>query len=294
MDDNHIPTLKESQNEWAQRLMKVILTHILDGIQGMFAEGKEICDKADEPEKYLMTFQNILSRVPKWNNEIVLKETARIVERSGCGYLEDLITCVHISHLKILSSIRTGKTPKKIEINIPKLPEFIHSVYINSSRELYSNVYLFDPKSASLIVQKNKEKIKEIVKVAILDTIRDNIPIENLLRAYLDESTDLILENSSTKQKNKEKEKDKERELRFSETNMAVDEDNVESVYVPPVRTPEVDVDEDPPMKIFDDLPVSIEVEDLAPAASPVEQVEIMIPPLPVKEDLVLEFEELK
>jgi len=268
MDDNHIPTLKESQSEWSQRLMKVILSHILEGVYGMYNEGKDICDKADEPEKYLMTFQNILSRVPKWNNEIVLKETARIVERSGCGYLEDLITCVHISHLKILSSIRTGKTPKKIEINIPKLPDFIHSVYINTSRQLYTNVYLFDPKISSLTVQKNKEKVKEMTRQCILDTIRDNIPIENLLRAYLDESTDLLQEQGKSVKKEKEK------ELRFSETNMAVNEDNVESVYEPPVR------EEEPPMKILDDADIKIDVEELVP--------------VPVKEEIVLEFEELK
>jgi len=289
MDDNHIPTLKESQNEWSQRLMKVILPHIIDGIHGMFTEGKEICDKAVEHEKYLMTFQNILSRVPKWNNEIVLKETARIVEKSGCGYLEDLITCVHISHLKILSSIRTGKTPKKIEINIPKLSDFIHCVYINSSRELYSNVYLFDPKATSLIVQKNKEKVKEIVRLAILDTIRDNIPIENLLRAYLDESTDLLQEHvkESRKEREKEKEKEKEKELRFSETNMAMSEDNVESVYVPPVRTHDLDMDE--PMKILD-IPVKIDIEDLVPVVPVVP----VVPIVPIKDDIVLEFEELK
>lgn len=280
MDDNHIPTLKESQNEWSQRLMKVILPHVLEGVYGMYTEGKDICDKADEPEKYLMTFQNILSRVPKWNNEIVVKETARIVERSGCGYLEDLITCVHISHLKILSSIRTGKTPKKIEINIPKLADFIHSVYINTSRQLYSNVYLFDPKVSSLTVQKNKEKVKEMTRQCVLDTIRDNIPIENLLRAYLDESTDLLQEHKSKK--------DIEKELRFSETAMAVNEDNVESVYEPPVRpeTPELD-EEDAPMKIMDDMDIKIDVEDLSLPA--VEEVVI-----PVPDTLSLEFEELK
>jgi hypothetical protein len=278
MDDNHIPTLKESQNEWSQRLMKVILPHVLEGVYGMYTEGKEICDKADEPEKYLMTFQNILSRVPKWNNEIVLKETSRIVERSGCGYLEDLITCVHISHLKILSSIRTGKTPKKIEINIPKLPDFIHSVYINTSRQLYSNVYLFDPKISSLTIQKNKEKVKEMTRQCILDTIRDNIPIENLLRAYLDESTDLLQEHKSKKEK--------EKELRFSETAMAVNEDNVESVYEPPARPEEFSEEEDAPMKILEDANVNIDVEDLSPS---VEEVVISVP-----DALSVDFEELK
>ena len=38
-----------------------------------------------------MTFQNFLSRVPKWNENIVTEETKRIVEASNCPYLEDLL-----------------------------------------------------------------------------------------------------------------------------------------------------------------------------------------------------------
>ena len=44
----------------------------------------------DEPEKYLMTFQNFLSRIPKWNNAIIDKEVERILATSTCNYLEDL------------------------------------------------------------------------------------------------------------------------------------------------------------------------------------------------------------
>jgi len=249
MDDNNIATLKESQNEWATKLLRVILPHILDGVYAMFTESKTICDKTEEQEKYLMTFQNILSRVPKWNNDIVLKETGRIIEQSGCSYLEDLITCVHISHLKILSSIRTGKTQKKIEINIPKLPNFVHSVYISISRELYTHVYLFDPTLPSLLLQKNREKIKEIVKQTIMDTIRDNIPVEQLLRAYLDETSEIIDEPKKAKKEDKS--------LRFSETNMAMSIDNEETVYTPPV--PEAS---ESTMKILEDI-APIQAEDL-------------------------------
>lgn len=280
MDDNNIQTLKESQNEWGFKLLRVILPHIIDGVYAMFTEGKSICDKTEEQEKYLMTFQNILSRVPKWNNEIVVKETKRIEEESGCTYLEDLITCVHIAHLKMLSSIRTGKTQKKIEINIPKLPHFIHSVYINISRELYTNVYLFDPTTTSLIVQKNKEKIKEIIRQSILNTIRDNIPIEQLLRAYLDETTEVMDEPK--------KQKKEDKSLRFSETNMAMSIDNEESVYVSP---------EEPKMTIMEDAGPLV-VEDLTPKPEvpiTIETVEI-IEPVKAKEaepEIVLDILEL-
>jgi hypothetical protein len=281
MDDNNMAMLKESQSEWGLKLLRIILPHITDGIQAMFTEGKSICDATEEQEKYLMTFQNILSRVPKWNNEIVLKETKRIEEESGCTYLEDLITCVHIAHLKMLSSIRTGKSQKKIEINIPKLPNFIHSVYINISREMYSNVYLFDPTLPSLVVQKNKERIKEIIRQTILNTIRDNIPVEQLLKAYLDETTELM-DEPKKKKEDKDKEKEKEKGIRFSETNMAMSVDNEESVYVTP--------QEEPAMKIMDVCLDPLPVEDLTPKQVPVEPelpIELPIEILEVKEEPV-------
>jgi hypothetical protein len=293
MDDNNIQMLKESQSEWGLKLLRVVLPHITDGVYAMFAEGKSICDKTEEQEKYLMTFQNILSRVPKWNNEIVLKETKRIQEESGCTYLEDLITCVHIAHLKMLSSVRTGKTQKKIEINIPKLPVFVHSVYINISRELYTNVYLFDPNLSSLLIQKNKEKVKEIVRQTILNTIRDNIPIEQLLRAYLDETTELMDEPKKSKKEDKS--------LRFSETNMAMSIDNEESVYEPPDN--KVTIMEDCQIKV-DDLTPAPNVTPEPAVKDPVveflqiESLDVKEPPKEPKEpkepEIVLDIEELK
>ena len=193
MDDN-MTTLNEAQYEWARRLVDILQPMIYEGIHVIYNESVDICRKTDEDEKYLMTFQNFLSRVPKWNEEIVQKEVSRIVEKSRCTYLTDLITCVHITHLKILTSIRTGKSQKKIDITIPRLSLFIHKVYINLSRVLYSNVYLFDRDVQPLALQKNKSEVNKLIKNSILDSIRESIPVEQLLRSYLDESSDLVRE----------------------------------------------------------------------------------------------------
>jgi len=226
MDDNHKPTLTESQFEWAWRLVQILQPLVYEGIQSIFQESLDICKKSEEEEKYLMTFQNFLSRIPKWNETMIQAEVDRIVEKSGITYLDDLITCVHIVHLKILTSIRTGKTQKKIDIVIPKLNKFVHKVYINVSRELYSNVYLFETNVQPLVFQKNRASFNKIIKAAILDAVRSSIPVENLLRAYLDESTDLVKEETKVQEpKNevvevraepepvKEKEIEKEKEL---------------------------------------------------------------------------------
>lgn len=194
MDENNITSLTEAQYEWALRLVHILHPLIYEGIHVIYNEAVDLCTKSEEEEKYLMTFQNFLSRIPKWSEEIIQKEVNRIVDKSGCSYLTDLITCVHITHLKILTSIRTGKTQKKIDITIPKLGAFVHKVYINLSRALYSNVYLFDKDTPPLVYQKNKAEFNKMIKTAILDSIRESIPVEQLLRSYLDESSDLVRE----------------------------------------------------------------------------------------------------
>jgi len=138
-----------------------------------------------------MTFQNLLSRIPKWNAIIVEEERKRIMERSGCNYLEDLITCVHIIQLKVLTCIRVGNKQKKIDISIPKLDHFLHRVYIHAARKVYSNVYLFEKKISDLQTQKNNRELEILVQESILTTIRESIPTEAIIRAYLDESMEI-------------------------------------------------------------------------------------------------------
>ncbi len=192
MDDYNVLSLNNSQHEWAIKLLNTITPYIIEGVDSIFDEAYRLCKENNESEKYLMTFQNLLSRIPKWNNAMITAETNRIIEKSKCVYLEDLISCVHISHLKILTSIRVGKTQKKINIDVPNLNDFIHKVYINCGRKLYTVVYLFEKGIEPLICQKYKKEVEEHVRNCILNTVRDSIPVEEILRAYMDESTDLV------------------------------------------------------------------------------------------------------
>jgi hypothetical protein len=188
MDDFVISNLQESRNEWCARLVSIFTPLVIEGIRSIFNEAWKLCQDTDEMNKYLMTFQNLLSRVPKWNSVIIEEERKRIIERSGCNYLEDLITCVHIIQLKVLTSIRVGNKQKKIDISIPKLDAFIHKVYINVARKMYMNVYLFEKSITALQLQKYGREMEVIVQECILTAIRESIPTEEIIRAYMDES----------------------------------------------------------------------------------------------------------
>ena len=190
MDDFVISNLHESRNEWCSRLVSIFSPLVIEGIRSIFNEAWKMCVDTDEVGKYLMTFQNLLSRVHKWNSVIVEDERKRIIERSGCNYLEDLITCVHIIQLKVLTCIRVGNKQKKIDISIPKLDHFIHKVYIHVARKVYTNVYLFEKNITPLQVQKNARELETIVQECILTAIRESIPTEAIIRAYMDESVE--------------------------------------------------------------------------------------------------------
>ena len=191
MDDFVLSNLQESRNEWCSRLVSIFCPLVIEGIKSIFNESWKICSDTGEPSKYLMTFQNFLSRIPKWNSVIVEEERRRIVERSGCNYLEDLITCVHIIQLKVLTCIRVGSKQKKIDISIPKLDHFIHKVYIHAARKIYTNIYLFEKNISPLQMQKNSRELEILVQECILTTIRESIPTEEIIRAYMDEAIEI-------------------------------------------------------------------------------------------------------
>jgi hypothetical protein len=199
MDDFVISNLHEARNEWCSRLVSIFTPLVSEGLRSIFNEAWKLCVETDEASKYLMTFQNLLSRIPKWNSVIVEEERKRIIERSGCNYLEDLITCVHIIQLKVLTSIRVGNKQKKIDIAIPKLDSFIHKVYIHVARKVYSNVYLFEKNIAPLAVQKHMRELEVIIQECILTAIRESIPTEDIIKAYMEEAVEheeeIVIEN---------------------------------------------------------------------------------------------------
>ena len=194
MDDFSVSSLSESKNEWCARLLNILTPTITQGLKSIFDEALKLCQDNKEADKYLMTFQNFLTRVPKWNQTIIDTEKNRIIESSGCTYLEELVTCVHIIQLKALTCVRVGSKQKKIDINVPSISDFIHKIYIHVARKIYTNIYLFERNIAPLLTQKNNREIEITIKECILNAIRDSVPVEHILRAYMDETEEQDVE----------------------------------------------------------------------------------------------------
>tara|TARA_Y100001970_G_C14241847_1_gene865424 strand:- start:495 stop:1703 length:1209 start_codon:yes stop_codon:yes gene_type:complete len=247
MDDYNTDLLAEAKNEYMSRLITILCPLIIEGVKSIFKEAFKLCIENNEKSKYLMTFQNFLSRVIRWNTTIIKEETDRIIKTSGCNYLEDLLTCVHITQLKILTSIRVSTKQKKIDIDIPKLSDFIHKVYILFSRKLYTNIYLFEKDIAPLTHQKNMRECEILCKEAILESIRDSMPIEQILRSYIDETTDEEIIEEISKVETDERVTEPEASEEESKKEQVVENDNEEMVEKPTMtinKKPEEKVEE--------------------------------------------------
>ena len=76
---------------------------------------------------------------------MIKNEYLRIEKISNCDYFENLIEAVFITNTKILTSVQINNEDSvSIKISVPQPQHFIHKCYIECSKEIYKNPYIFD------------------------------------------------------------------------------------------------------------------------------------------------------
>ena len=182
----------EAKSEYTKQLIfnfqPVLLRFFLD----RYDETKKSISVASKTKSALSEFQDSLKQIPEWNLDKVQRETSALLEKVSCDYIEDLITAVFVAHTKILSAINLHTRPRRgpIKITIPKPDHFMHRTMSESSRILWSNIYLFDDSSGSLDRQKNMNEVNRFLEEGILQAIRNLLPVKSILRDSLQEDAD--------------------------------------------------------------------------------------------------------
>ena len=125
MEDGNLAVLVDAKTEYTKQLVNILKQNMYMGVKNILQEAKNECALNKDQDSTMKYFQDLLSQIPKWNQDIINKESARIIEESGCDWLDDLITAVFISHTKILTSIRNN-SDAQIDLTIPKTINFIH------------------------------------------------------------------------------------------------------------------------------------------------------------------------
>jgi hypothetical protein len=167
---------------------------IYQGIKSIYLDAKDICMQDNIPDKILMQFQELLSRIPKWSQDIINKEYERILNVSKCDYIEDLLKVIYVSHIKVLTIVHSAQKNKKITVKVPSGSHFIHLCYIEVAREFWKDPYLFSENVSKYELQKNMRDSENMISESITETIRKQLPVRHILKEFLNEPDEDIEE----------------------------------------------------------------------------------------------------
>lgn len=169
------------------RFSLMVLPHVTEGIWSVYENAKTICEKNNQTDQILKTFQNLLTRIPVWTDEVLQAEVKRIVAASKCSYLEELLTGVLLTYLRAFAAIQYRSTQDSIDVEFerPPLPKFVHEYYKEVARRCWEHAYLFRTFGVTSEQQaRNRKEIDTILDTAF-DTVLDSfLPWQSIVNTY--------------------------------------------------------------------------------------------------------------
>ena len=183
--------LVEIKNEYNNRVNNILSKLIYEGLNSIYSKSKEV-SKGDD---VLKIFQSFLKRVPKWNEEILVNELERIkssMTSENFELLNILIKAALRSSYDILThDMQNNKIVienRKSIIDNFEFSNFIQDIYINCSKEIYNNPFLFYHNYSPVEIKRNQREILILIKKSIEESIKSTIPIELIVNIYISDS----------------------------------------------------------------------------------------------------------
>lgn len=169
-----------------ENLARTLVPHVADGLWSVYDSAKSACERNKQPEKTLQTFQNLLTRIPQWTDEILTTEVQRILTASKCDYIEDLLLGVFVSYIRAFAALQQADaTHVQIDFDRPSLNVFLHGFYKLAARKSWSNAYLFNTIGVKSEQQaRNRRDIETMLETTLSETIDSFIPWRDISKAY--------------------------------------------------------------------------------------------------------------
>lgn len=136
-------------------------------------------------------FRAKLELIPSWNTEVITQEYKRIIHKSKCPYLEQLIRKVFIYNTQILAAAEPIE--RSVRVPVPRGDRFIHRVYITTARSMFENFWIMEdrPERVSAVEQaKNLTKAYRSINQCIENTILEMLPIGELVSRQVEDNYD--------------------------------------------------------------------------------------------------------
>lgn len=172
--------LVEAKKEYTGQLCSIMIPVMITAFEDMYKEAMKMSNN----KKVLIMFQKLLKEVPNWSNAMSKSHSDNITER--CAWFSDLLAAVFVSHVKILSSVRLKSQNKKISLKLPINEVFIQTAYNNIAKDLYKDPYIFSEEQSEYA---RDEKLTQRFVVSIEATIKELIPVQQILQTYMSQET---------------------------------------------------------------------------------------------------------
>jgi hypothetical protein len=187
----NVATYSEARSEYTKQLATFVVPALVGWFQQMWSRN------ASDRRQCLALFQSECEEIPRWNTDRVHDEVQVLIQRSGCDYMEELVTAVFVAHTKVLTAVRLSAKEKKLSITVPKLDHFIHRIFREAARAFWKAPFLFMETGSVVERQKNVLQIEALATEAITTAVRGLLPVKQILRDYLDAGDQEELEDDA-------------------------------------------------------------------------------------------------
>jgi len=186
----NLATYSEARSEYTKQLATFIVPSLVGWFQTLWARN------AADRNRCMVLFQSECEEIPRWNADRIHDEVRVLIERTGCDYMEELVTAVFIAHTKVLTAVRLGKKQAELSITVPKLDHFVHRVFREAARAFWKAPFLFTENVPVIERQKNVLQIEALATEAIATAVRSMLPVKEILQRYLEVDTEEIDEET--------------------------------------------------------------------------------------------------
>lgn len=169
-----------------ENLSRTIVPHIADGLWSIYDNAKIACERNKQPEKIIQTFQNLLTRIPQWSDDVLNKEVDRIIAASKCDYLDDLLLGVFVSYIRAFATLQQADAGHvNVHFDRPSLSKFLHAFYISAARKSWSQAYLFKTVGVTSEQQaRNRRDIESMLESTMNEVVDGFIPWREISKVY--------------------------------------------------------------------------------------------------------------
>jgi hypothetical protein len=231
-----------AKSQLRDHLRSLLIPYVSQGFWSIYDSSKELCQRNQQLDQILRTFQNMLTKIPDWSDSTLTTEVERIQKATKCNYFEDLLMGVFISYMKSFASLHYNEGVElKIDFDPPTFSKFIHELYNHSARKLWQTAYLFKTTGPSEEQARNRQEIMSIISGCLEQVISSFLPWESITKKYF--NTQHLEEHVQ--------EHDDKKSVTFEDDSDESEEDSEE------------DSDEEVPRLVLSDEPAVLNIEEL-------------------------------